>query len=177
MRLNNQNGFTLVEVVIVIGIVAAMSAVAMPMLFSKAPTWRLREAARDAYGMMMKARGEAVTSGVNCVVDFNPPNNPPCMAAGSPVVIAYLDFGGDFVCDNDDTPVKIVNQWPSGITLNSAVFSAGGGRFAFLPNAFPVVSSPVVHKGNFLGGHVEFSNLKGETMEVVLNQTGRFSIQ
>lgn len=59
-------GFTLIELAVVIGIIAVLSAVIVPNMLSKMPERRLKSAARDMYSTLQKARLLAVK--VNRVV-------------------------------------------------------------------------------------------------------------
>ena len=71
----SQKGFTLVELVVAMGIVAILSAVAVPMFLSALPTFKLRAAARDLYGTMQQARASAIKEGKDWGVVFNGPSD------------------------------------------------------------------------------------------------------
>ena len=68
---NTQAGFSLVELVTVVGIVAALAAVAVPTFLNGLPTYRLRAAARDLTANLQKTRMGAVKDGKDWALVFN----------------------------------------------------------------------------------------------------------
>lgn len=75
MRLNNKNGFTLLEVVVVLVVGGIMVAVAVPNFLSWLPDIRLKGAARDFYSDMQRTRMEAVKTNRNTAIIFDTANN------------------------------------------------------------------------------------------------------
>lgn len=61
MTVNNQTGFSLVELEIVIMIIAILALIAIPTLIGRLPQNRLNGAARQIMGDLMWARSEAVS--------------------------------------------------------------------------------------------------------------------
>ncbi|OEU45432.1 MAG: type II secretion system protein GspH [Desulfobacterales bacterium S7086C20] len=58
---NNSEGFTLLEITIVIAIAGMLAAIAVPSLVSQLPRYRLSGAARQVMGDLMWARMQAVS--------------------------------------------------------------------------------------------------------------------
>ncbi|MBW2194786.1 MAG: GspH/FimT family pseudopilin [Deltaproteobacteria bacterium] len=58
---NNSEGFTLLEITIVIAIAGILAAIAVPSLVSQLPRYRLSGAARQVMGDLMWARMQAVS--------------------------------------------------------------------------------------------------------------------
>ncbi|MBL7195155.1 MAG: GspH/FimT family pseudopilin [Desulfobacterales bacterium] len=77
MRLfNKQSGFTLIELIVIIAIVAVFAAIAVPNFLSYMPKHRLNGAARQVMGDLMAARMKAVSQNRRVKVFFyNDPVN------------------------------------------------------------------------------------------------------
>ncbi len=69
-------GFSLVELMIVIGIIAIMAAVSTPGLLAWLPNYRLKSAARDLYSTLQNARLMAVKENASVRIIFNNTVNP-----------------------------------------------------------------------------------------------------
>lgn len=74
-KMKRINGFTLLEVIIVVAIIGIMSAIAIPAINSWLPNYRLKSAARDVYSIMQRARMMAVKTNKDTAVIFDPVNN------------------------------------------------------------------------------------------------------
>ncbi|MCL1979901.1 MAG: GspH/FimT family pseudopilin, partial [Proteobacteria bacterium] len=66
------SGFTLVEVMVVIAIFAILAAVALPLIISSLPGYRLRAAARELVIDFKRAKVEAVKRNQNVLLQFTP---------------------------------------------------------------------------------------------------------
>ncbi|HEX2486819.1 MAG TPA: prepilin-type N-terminal cleavage/methylation domain-containing protein [Myxococcota bacterium] len=96
-----RNGFTMIEVMVVSGIVAAVAAIAVPAWRAVQANNRLRDAAGDVADTLAVARARAISSGNNFVVYFNTGlggGTDVCGNAledrnGNPVPILILDDG------------------------------------------------------------------------------------
>lgn len=73
--MKNSRGFTLLEVIVVVSIIAVMAAIAIPALNTWGPNYRLKGAVRDVYSAMQKARILAVKTNTDTAVIFDPANN------------------------------------------------------------------------------------------------------
>ncbi len=65
-----EGGFSLIELLAVVGIIAVMSAVALPNIVQYAKTYRLNGALREVAGEMATARTKAIVGNVNRGVSF-----------------------------------------------------------------------------------------------------------
>ncbi len=68
--MRNKSGFTIVEVLIVIAIMAVLMGIGFPFIMGWLPNFRLRNATRDVHSHLQLARMEAIKKHVNCTVSF-----------------------------------------------------------------------------------------------------------
>ena len=71
MKINTSAGFSFVELMVVIALVGALSAVALPNFLRNLPEKRLKNAARNVFADMQKARLQAVKENREIVVSFD----------------------------------------------------------------------------------------------------------
>ena len=69
--MRNQSGFTVHELLITMGIIAILAAIAIPNYFAWLPKQRLKNAAADLRSNMQHARLRAVKENESCTVSFN----------------------------------------------------------------------------------------------------------
>jgi len=75
IRLRDKKGFTMIELLIVVAIIAVTAAVAIPNIISWIPTIRVNSAARDLVSEMQLARMKAVSERNNYVITFDTSTN------------------------------------------------------------------------------------------------------
>ncbi len=68
VKTSSQHGFTLVELMVVIAIVAVLAALAVPSFVTVTERWRVRSAAESLIDTTYYARSEAVRRGENIVI-------------------------------------------------------------------------------------------------------------
>jgi len=125
MKKGNYSGFTLVELIVTIAIVAILTAVSVPNLLSWIPERRLTRAAGELYGNMQFARLTAIKTREDCTVAF--------------------PSAGQYTISIPGQTIKTINlsTYKSGITFNplpaSIIFTPRGlssaGGTADLTNA------------------------------------------
>lgn len=73
--MKNSSGFTLVELLMVVGLIGIVSAIAVPALMAEMPTYRLNGAARQVMSDLLAARMQAVSQNNQFVVTFDADNH------------------------------------------------------------------------------------------------------
>ncbi|MGZ3997482.1 MAG: pilus assembly FimT family protein [Flavisolibacter sp.] len=154
MKPVNNEGVTLVELVVVLVIIAITAGLLVPNIGAWLPNYRLRSAARDIVSTMRTAQMRAVSSNIQYRVTFNAAD----VGAANGYVLQRWDSGGG-VFVNDGA----VQTLPAGITISTNLFPSG--RAVFNTNS---TSS---------AGSVTLQNTKGATRSITLTSaTGRANI-
>ena len=78
IRMKKDKGFTLIEVIVVMALIAIMAGIAIPAINRWAPNYRLKGAARDLYSYMQQARGTAVKTNAATTMSFTAGTGTPC---------------------------------------------------------------------------------------------------
>ncbi|MBW2621474.1 MAG: prepilin-type N-terminal cleavage/methylation domain-containing protein [Deltaproteobacteria bacterium] len=135
-------GFTLIELMVVVGIFGILAMVSVPALSSFLPGYRFNAAAREMRTNLQLARATAVRRNVRCVVVFDPQAYVPGGRAGG--YMMFLDSnnnwqqddlinnvtgvaGPDGLVDPGEQTVLVSTSMPPGMSLVSAVFTNNGG--------------------------------------------------
>jgi len=152
-------GFSLVELLIVIAIIAILSAFAIPNLFSDIPKYNLGAGAREILSAFQLARMTAIKENSNVVLSFNP-------GAGSLTIYVDDGEGGgtaeDKVRNGAERLVKFYRM-PSGIDLLTPSF---GQVIQFNNRGIPDVN-----------GNASVRNKFSKTKTVTLLASGHSRIQ
>jgi len=85
----DETGFTMVEVMVVIGIIAIAAGVAIPSISSFIPNYRVKSAAQDLYSNMQLAKMEAVKTNSSRTVTFNANG----YVKADSTIISFADYG------------------------------------------------------------------------------------
>jgi prepilin-type N-terminal cleavage/methylation domain-containing protein len=179
-----RNGFTLVELVMVMAIVAILAGIATPFLLKAIPNMRLRSTARDIYSAMMQAKVEAIRRGENVTLLFNSPGDS---------YIMFLDNGAGAGGANDQTPngtepvIIHLTALPNRVTYDpglvvDATPYADGVSFGSNAIIFTSRGMPVNAGGGFGAGTVGLRavDANGNTQRqrtITVSKAGRIRIQ
>ena len=121
--LKKNSGFTLLEVMVTIGIIGIISAIVIPNVLSYLPKHRMGSAARDIYSVMQYARIRAVKEKKHVVINFTPGIG----AAGTYNVFIDDGSGGGIKNDNwqnGTEPTIKTGQMPDDVNMFQAQFTA-----------------------------------------------------
>lgn len=159
-------GFTVVELLITIAIIAMAAALAVPGFISWLPDYRLRSAAQDLFSNFQKAKLTAVKRNLNTAVCFH-----------NSGYVMFLDADIDFEKDGAEEAVtqvdwedyKSISVDPAAITFDS---SSGQPCIAFRPTGIPADNG-----GGFASGTAPISNTNDRITRVIISQAGHIRIQ
>ena len=173
---NQAKGFTLIEVIVVIGIIGIMSAIAIPAINSWVPNYRLKAAARDVYSAAMKAKSEAVKRNSNVAMTFNQ-----IVDGINHVCIVYEDDNNNFSHDSGEEIVYRMENWPNQVDFD--LIKGGGDGISFVNNGdgnptitYQPNALPSAFGGAAPNGSVFLMNSNGREMSVVINRAGSIRI-
>ena len=138
--MRNESGVTFYELVVVIGIIALLSSMAIPGFLSWLPKYRMSSAADEVLSTLQHAKLRAIRENDIVSVRFNLANDS---------YTAFLDngAGADAGDGNPDAGEAIVKngQMPGGIDLLSTSFvDFGGDVVQFDRRGFPVAGGNIV---------------------------------
>ena len=93
-RLRAKSGFTLIEVLVTIGILSILTAISISTVAGNLPLWRAKGAMNEVITLTQKARAISVKKNKWVLVNFTGINSP-----GASVVTLYLDTNNNGVVD------------------------------------------------------------------------------
>jgi type IV fimbrial biogenesis protein FimT len=127
-RIQNRSGFTVMEMVVAIGILGILVLIAAPNLLAQRPNMKVKATARDIYSAFQHARLEAVEENETVVVTFTPGAFSDEGGIGS--YRLFVDDGagggtaGNQVQDGGEASLMTVAM-PQAVSLISAAFTDG----------------------------------------------------
>ena len=164
-KIGLKSGFTLIEVIIVIGVIGIMSAIAIPNIISWLPDYRLRSAARDIVSCLQEAKLRAVKEDATTGIEFDFTNN---------TLSAWVDDGGsvpgDLIFnappDTDEVYYSQINM-PLGIDMYQNGSSDINNPFGFNSRGFPATNI----------GSIFIRNNKSNYRRILVNIPGNIRIE
>jgi type IV fimbrial biogenesis protein FimT len=167
--LRKNSGFTLAELMVVIGILAILSAVAMPGFIGWITKHKLGTGARQVLSTIESARMRAVRERVSVGIEFQVPDS-----RGYRVWLDDGSGGGsaDDAERNGAEPIILSGQMPAGVSISEALFG-GDPNFRFNSQGFPIRNGA---GENLTSGHVTLTNTR-DSKVVAISLAGNASIQ
>ncbi len=168
--LEKNGGFTLFELLVVIFILSALSAMTIPSINSWRQNLQLNSATRDLYSNLQKAKLEAIKTRTYCMASFD--------VAGYEI---YLDNNDNFLLDAGDTIISIVSlsdyenvsfDTSKGDDNNGLDFNGTDNGIAFSVTGLPRDSAGALGRGTiFLK-----QDHRNKTAEISITRAGSIKI-
>ena len=154
--MRKQDGFTIIELIVVIAVIGIIAAIAVPDFMSYLPDARLKSAARDVYSNLQMAKMGAIKSNSSWAVVFNASDGTYQVCSGKG---ADNSWGGT---DNDVVKTVDLNDYGSGVTFGKGkATSPIGGTFGvdFITYSSPANVAVMNARGTSNGGYAYLTNV------------------
>ena len=161
--MRKQSGFTLVELLIVIGMIIFILLITIPGIMGWLPNYRLRSAAQDLMSNFQKAKLEAVKRNINAAITFSPTG-----------YTVFVDVDNNYIHDTAAEDTVTTVQWSRypdvSVVSNNVDNSSGKPCIAFRPNGMPAVNTGLAN------GTVALTIPNGRIANVNVSQAGSITI-
>ena len=171
------SGFTLIEVLMTIVVLAILAAVAVPGFSVWLPNYRLKAAARDMVSNFQLAKLTAVKRNTNCAITFNQ-----AIGARTYDYVVYVDSDKDLEYDAGE---EVITRkcWTDYGSTSYDLSQGGGDGLTFMNNddglpsiAFQSKGFPVNNISGLGMGTVFLKNTNNRTTSVVVSSAGNIRI-
>ena len=177
-HLANHQGFSLIELAVVIAIFALLAALSAPVVSSHSPIYNSKKAAREIISQTQLARIHSIKNRVNTVVVFYPEGFIPADQANS--FLIYEDTDKDWIQDSDENVIMQRTYMPSKVNMISAAFTLNGSGATTETLSYGFDSQGLAARkiGSvvYVIGDVQLRNSKNETRTISFNPFGKVKI-
>lgn len=171
-------GFTTIELIVIMVIIAILATIAVPGFSRWLPNYRLRAAARDVFSNFQHAKLTAIKRHRTCAITFN-------RASGTiDGYVVYIDTGNNLEFDSavDEVLTTVLfSERYKGVIFDTTEGGGDGVDFidndntcptlAFLSNGFTIDNG-----GNPVSGSVFLINPNGRQRAVAVSAAGTISV-
>lgn len=174
MRKNS--GFSLIELLMVIGMIAIICSIAVPNLIGWRSKAQLGRAARDLYGNFQKAKMEAARSNQYCAVSFSTSTDKVTVNGTLYDYAVYIDDNPNNLTYDAGERVITAGFWSEypGVSGDAITFPqvASLPTIAFAPDGLPKNAG-----GGLISGSVTLKNQKPIEREISISIIGNIKIE
>jgi prepilin-type N-terminal cleavage/methylation domain-containing protein len=177
-HLASHQGFSLIELAVVIAIFALLAALSAPVVSSHSPIYNSKKAAREIISQTQLARIHSIKNRVNTVVVFYPEGFTPADQANS--FLIYEDTDKDWIQDSDENVLVQRTYMPPKVNMISAAFTLNGSGATTETLSYGFDSQGLAARkiGSvvYVTGDVQLRNSKNETRTISFNPFGKVKI-
>jgi type IV fimbrial biogenesis protein FimT len=174
--LSRNLGFTTVELLVTVGIMATVAAISLPVFRNFSPSYNSKQAARNIVSQMQLARVHAIRNRVTTVVAFYPKSFVPADQANS--FLIYEDNNNDWIQDPSDTIIFSRTKMPAKVNLLSAIFTSNGSGEPTQTTSYGFDSQGVAARNGavYVIGDAKLQNDNGQERTITFNASGKTKI-
>lgn len=176
--MRKDSGFSLMELMTAIAILAILAAIAIPNYIGWLPNYRLRGAARDVFSNFQKAKSTAIKRNSNCAITFNQP-----VGGTTFDYVVFVDADKDLEYDAGEEVITQV-LWANYQSVSFDTAQGGGDGLIFMANdvglpsiAFRSNGLTTDNAGGPGSGTVFLQNTNNRTTSIVVSPAGSIKIQ
>jgi prepilin-type N-terminal cleavage/methylation domain-containing protein len=177
-HLASHQGFSFIELAVVIAIFALLAALSAPVVSSHSPIYNSKKAAREIISQTQLARIHSIKNRVNTVVVFYPEDFIPTDQANS--FLIYEDTDKDWIQDSDENVIVQRTHMPPKVKMISAAFTLNGSGATTETLSYGFDSQGLAARkiGSvvYVTGDVQLRNSKNETRTISFNHFGKIKI-
>ncbi len=148
---NSESGFSMVEALVSMAILAIIAAIAIPNLITFKRNSQLGAAARELFSGFQQAKMTAIKRNANCTITFNQP-----VGGTTYNYIVYVDADNDLEYDSGEK-IIVSQRWEKSANISSTIPFAnndeGRPSIAFNPYGLPKDNA-----GNLGNGTITLTN-------------------
>lgn len=174
----NISGFTLIELMFVIIIIAILASISIPTFYRWLPKYKLRAATRDLYSNFQLAKLTAIKRNTNSTITFDQPIN-----GITYDYVVYVDSDRDLEYDaGEEVITKVLLSSYGNVSYD--ISQGGGDGITFTNNDDGLPSIAFIpdgrtrdNGGGFGTGSVFLKNKQVNTIEVFVSSVGNIRIE
>ena len=163
-------GFTLMETIIVVAVIALMATVAVPSFFNLLPDYRLRSAAREMISCFQEMKMTAIAENTHVVAVFN-------LTSGT--YVAFIDNGDGGGVKHDDLqngtePVLKSGGMPTSVSMTGTTFLSNSSGYIVGFNGRGLL---IDIGGEPTDGELTLGNTNGNVRTIRINSAGSILVE
>ncbi|MEN8211745.1 MAG: GspH/FimT family pseudopilin [Thermodesulfobacteriota bacterium] len=176
--MHKNSGFTLIELIIVIGMISILSAIAIPSTMKWLPNYRLKAEARNLYSNMQKAKLEAVKRKQDVLISFVAGTYDPAGQIGSYQVFVHNDADNDgaYSGGGEIGQILIQKNMPKNVTLyfNNFIVDTIANTAGYNPRGLPAGTWGKVRLRNNKSRYYQLEMSPAGAVKISQNIDGNF---